>query len=393
MNPHILEPEVQEYIRVNQKANPQDIALKKSPFPMVTNVELATQVDGLQRCIHKLPLWATTLKIYFPPKLNLEQCSSEKTAQFKLKLISPNSKTIDLTGGFGVDSYYFSTKVNSHIYCELNETLSEIVAHNLNVLQIDNVEVISGDSVAYLASLPDHYLDYIYIDPSRRVNQQKVFLLSDCEPNVVKLQTDFFKKSNTIITKAAPLMDIKAALAELSNVKAVYIVSLNNDCKELLFVQEKEYQGAVTIIGVALKGDTEHIFEGSYEEEQSIISDFSLPQTYLYEPDVSINKAGFFKLVGNRFSLKKLQVHTHLYTSEELVHNFIGRTFKIKSTYTLPEFKKIAKGMQANVATKNFPMKPEEIKQKYKIKDGGNQYLFFCKDLNENMMVIVCEKL
>ena len=192
MNSSILSPEVQAFIRQHAHADAVSIALKKSPFDEVSSSELAQQISGLQKTHRKIPDWLEPGKaLYFPEKLNLEQCSSARTGKFKASLLPANSTVLDLTGGFGVDSYYFAQRAKNVTHCEINPELSEIVAYNLSELGADNVQFHTGDGIAFLSSSNARY-DCIYTDPSRRVKNQKVFRLEDCEPNIVAHQNLLF---------------------------------------------------------------------------------------------------------------------------------------------------------------------------------------------------------
>src|SRR5690606_36924553 len=232
---------------------------------------LASQVDGWQRSVRKLPTWAFSSHIYYPDKINLEQCSSEHTALIKQTLIRPGSKVVDVTGGFGVDSCYIAQEAELVIHCELNERLSEIVKHNAVQLGVHNLICLATDGVAYVGAQEDDTLDYIYIDPSRRVNHTKVFLIEDCEPNIVELQELFFKRSRFILCKLSPLMDISTALSKLHHVKYIFVVSVDGDCKELLFVQDRFFDGVTKISAIRLFADQLQLHTFTTEEEKSTL--------------------------------------------------------------------------------------------------------------------------
>ncbi|WDF67002.1 hypothetical protein PQ465_11865 [Sphingobacterium oryzagri] len=388
MNTAIISEDVQAYIIAHEGADVATIALKKSPFANVTARELAEQIDGRQRAKRKIPEWTATPGIIFPEKLNLEQCSSSLTGQFKAALIRPNSRLIDLTGGFGVDSYYFARHAKHVVHCEHNAKLSAIVAHNFNVFGFAHVSCHAGDGTALLAQSPDSF-DYIYTDPSRRVAKQKVFRLEDCEPNVMALQNLFFTKAPCIITKLAPLLDIHLARQQLKNVRAVYVISIDNDCKELLFVQDKAYEGEPSIHAVRMRNDGEtQLLTFTYSEEQEVESHYATPSGYLYDPDVAITKAGAFKTVGHRFGLSKLSQHSHLYSSSAHIPDFPGRIFRIDKLLPLAVYKKNKENQKANVIAKNFPLRVDDIRKKYKIPDGGSRFLFFTSLSNGDLVVI-----
>ncbi|PVH27115.1 THUMP-like domain-containing protein [Sphingobacterium corticibacter] len=392
MNNRLLQADVQNYILTHRQEQPSAIALKKSPFADVASSELAAQVDGWQRCVSKLPTWAFSDHIFYPPKLNLEQCSSEHTALIKQQIIRKGARVIDLTGGFGVDSCYMAQHAEQVIHCELNENLSTIVAHNAQALGVKNLTCIAGDGIEYLRQQAEDSFDYIYIDPSRRVSQSKVFLLEDCEPNIVSLQELFFAKSERIITKVSPLLDITQALRSLKHVTNVYVISLDNDCKELLFIQKRGFEGEPLISAIRLFKDQLQEFSFTLAEEKILRSEFRSPQKYLYEPDVSVVKAGAFKSVAKEFQLGKLHLHSHLYTSDQLLYDFPGKAFEIIASFPFGDLKRKKTFAKANITTRNFPLKVEEIRKKFKIQDGGQIHLFFTTDLEDTLTVLVCER-
>lgn len=392
MNEAILTTEVQHFLRARIDTSPAALALQKSPFPEVSPAELANQLDGMKRCRKKLPLWFETVGIYYPSLLAIEQSSSALTARYKSGLIAPGSSVIDLTGGFGVDSYYFAQRAARVIHCEINESLSAIAAHNTEQLQTKNIEFLAKDGLEYLRST-DEVFDFIYIDPSRRVKQQKVFKLSDCEPDVVADSALLKQRGKVIIIKAAPLLDIQAAINELPGLTAIYIISVRNECKELLFVIDKEKDDRpVTFHCAALNGSAVQVLEFNEQLEKTSDPGFQDPETYLYEPDAALLKAGCFRYTAIHFGLSKLHQHTHLYTSNKLNKDFIGRRFAVETTERYSEFKKNKKPLQGNVSTRNFPLKPEELKKRHKIKDGGDRYLFFCTGAENQLLVVSCKK-
>ena len=392
MNKYILEKEVQDYLKENRQQSPSTIALKKSPFDHISSSELAAQIDGWQRAVKKLPTWAFSNNIYYPDKINLEQCSSEHTAIIKQTLIQKDSVVVDVTGGFSVDSCYMAQEAKHITHCELNPKLSEIVSYNAKILGVNNLTAIYHDGVAYVQNQADDSIDYIYIDPSRRINHAKVFLIEDCEPNIVELQHMFFTKSRFVICKLSPLVDINNALQKLEHVKLLYVISVDGDCKELLFVQDREFDEETTITAIRLFSDQLQDFSFTISQEKSTLVKTSIPLNFLYDPDVAVTKAGAFKSIAKQFNLFKIHTHSHLYTSETEVKDFPGRIFKIEQVYKLSDFKKINTIQKANVAAKNFPIKVEDIRKKYKIKDGGQEFLYFTTDANEQHIVIHCRK-
>ncbi|ADY51488.1 hypothetical protein Pedsa_0916 [Pseudopedobacter saltans DSM 12145] len=395
MNKAILNQKVQEYINDHLNADISKIVLKKSPFGDIKSQELAEQIQSKKAIQKKLPLWFTTQNIIYPPKLNLEQASSESTAYYKSTLISAKTSVIDLTGGFGVDDLYFAQRAKKVIHCERNASLSEIVKHNTEMLGINNIDFFVGDSAERLMELES--IDTIYIDPSRRSAHGRVFLLEDCEPNVIESQNIYLKKSKKTIIKVAPMLDIDAALKTLNHVTEVHIVSLNNECKELLFVIEKGHAKAnhIQLICTLLSSEVGKFstYTFDYGKEKDIEIEHGEIQKYLYEPDASLLKAGLFKSIAKRFNLIKLNQHSHLYTSNNSLQNFPGRLLKVISQQSFKSFQSSNQLKKANVIVRNFAKKPDELKKNLKIIDGGDIYLYFTTDYNNSPTVITCERI
>ncbi|MGB1309424.1 MAG: THUMP-like domain-containing protein [Oceanihabitans sp.] len=392
MNVSLLNTEIQAFINSNINADISSLVLKGSPFPNVTIQELIAQIEAKKRCEKKLPTWFNTPNIYYPNKLNIEQTSSEITAKFKANLLNGNS-IIDLTGGFGVDCFYFSKVFKTVIHCEINTALSTIVKHNFKQLPA-NVETVTANGIEHLNTIKKP-LDWIYIDPSRRHDSKgKVFFLNDCLPNVPKHLDLLFSKANNILIKTSPLLDITVGLNELKAVKKIFIVAVNNEVKELLWELEKGFSGKIEIHTCNIKKESEQHFKFYLEtENHSEDATTSFPLNYVYEPNVAILKSGAFNTIAQQLHLFKLHKHTHLYTSTK-VQEFPGRRFKVENI--LPYNKKTLKKAgfkQANITTRNFPETVSQIRKKHHIKDGGDCYLFFCTDLENNKIVLQTKKL
>lgn len=387
----ILQPEIQQFISENGSANINQLALKKNPFPEISYSALLNQIAAKQKAKDKLPTWFHAKKIIYPEKTSIEQTSSEITAKYKASLLK-GSSVIDLTGGFGIDDYYFSKAVEKVIHCEINPELSQIVKHNYNQLEVNNIECITGDSSSILKNLNQKF-DTIYIDPSRRNNAKgKVFMLADCLPNVVELQDFYFTYSNKILVKTAPILDIQAGLNELKNVKKIHIVAVENEVKELLWEIEKNWNSIPVI--TTINFEKNKVFQNEIPLENNQTATYSLPKKYLYEPNASLMKSGRFEAISSIFSVDKLHQHSHLYTSD-LLQSFSGRSFKIITTipYQKNEIKAHLLNKKMNVTTRNFPLKVEEIKKKHKISDGGTVFAFFTTNLNNEKIVLLCEKI
>jgi hypothetical protein len=373
-------PEVQQFILEHEQDDEKKLILKHRTIHHVPSSIIADQISGRKKAKTKLPLYYKSSNIVYPPGLNLEQSSSEETAVFKAMALNSNAGKAkilaDLTGGFGVDSYFFSNAFKKVHYIEPNASLLSFARHNHEILQAKNIEYNNSTAEDFIKSYPTK-LDCVFVDPSRRnKSNQKVFKLSDCEPDVPVLLPDIFQKTDCLLIKTSPLLDIQQGIKDLKHVEKVWIVSVDNECKELLFLCRGGYSDEPKIIAINLHTD-QLPFEFSMTEEKECVSKFSEPLTYLYEPNASILKAGAFKIVGEEFSLFKLQISTHLYTSPELIQNFPGRIFKIiRPVKPDPKtLKEIFTEGKANVITRNYPLSPEELKKKTKLKDGGELYL------------------
>ena len=392
MDLSILYPKVQEFIQDQLGVSIAKLALQKNPFPEIDWLTILNQIEAKTKSREKLPTWFSTKAIIYPSKLSIEQTSSERTAEYKSSLIAGNS-LIDLTGGFGVDDYYFAKKINKITHCEINTDLSEIVGHNFKQLGVTNIECIAGDSLTTLQSNTEKW-DWMYIDPSRRNDAKgKVFMLKDCLPNVPENLDFYFEKSDAILIKTAPLLDIAAGLSELQNVKTIHIVAIENEVKELLWELHKNYLGAIDIKTVNLTKDATNSFDFILNQE-STEANYSLPKRYLFEPNSAIMKSGGFNEISEQYRLDKLHKHSHLYTSNELI-DFPGRVFEIQHAipYSKKEIKIHLENSKQNITTRNFPETVELIRKKWKIKEGGNSYCFFTTDMNNDKIVLICTKI
>lgn len=388
---NIIDPEVQNFIQENLSIDSRILALKKNPFSSVSYSEIMNQIIAKKKAKDKLPTWYLGKNIVYPEKISIEQTSSELTAQYKSSLLS-GQNIIDCTGGFGIDDYYFSKNFTTVFHCEINSKLSKIVEHNFNQLGINNINCLCGDSTEILKKLNQQF-DAIYIDPSRRNDAKgKVFMLADCLPNVVGLQEFYYQFTETILIKTAPILDLQAGLSELKNVAEIHIVALDNEVKEIVWLIRKNYVESPKIITINIEKESTTKIEISTEYNYQ--ATYSVPKKYVYEPNVSILKSGKFEAVSELFNLHKLHQHSHLYTSDDLI-DFPGRRFKIDTVIPFQK-KSIVQHIQnkkLNVSTRNFLIKPDEIKKKYKISDGGLIYAFFTTNLNNEKIVLLCTKI
>lgn len=373
------------------------------------------QIEGWQRARTKLPEWASKDGIIFPPHISMEQCSSERTAKYKSGILHSSGTLIDLTGGFGVDFSYMAKGFPKAVYVERQSHLCDIARHNFELLGLNHADVVNADGVEYLHSLPlisnasRTHLEgeneengqqtieeniVIYLDPARRdVHGAKVYGIEDCTPNVLELQEELLKKASVVMIKLSPMLDLHAAIRALP-VSEVYIVSVGNECKELLLVLRKEENDAVRVVCV----NDEALFEYSYGEQADYcVSEVDLqPSAYLYEPNASIMKAGCFDVLASRFPVKALSRNSHLFISSDEIADFPGRKFKIQaiSSMNKKELRKVLADIsQANIAVRNFPLSVAELRKRLKLKDGGDTYIFATTVGERNHTLILCKKI
>jgi hypothetical protein len=387
----LLHTEVQEFIQASLEEQVSVLALKKNPFPNLSWAEILNQIAAKQKAKTKLPSWFQTPNILYPSKISLEQTSSEKTAAYKATLVSGDS-LIDLTGGFGIDDYYFAQKIKNVVHCEINSELSDIVNHNRVALNATNIKCYQGDSTIALKEL-DQKWDWIYIDPSRRSDTKgKVFMLKDCLPNVPDLLDFYFEYSSSLLIKTAPILDISAGLLELKFVKEIHCVAVDNEVKELLWVLEKNYNAAPEIIACNISKTNTDRFNFTLGAAFQPV--YSLPKTFLFEPNAALMKSGGFEAIATTFTLEKLHPHSHLYTADEVIP-FPGRIFQINTMieYSKNQMKAHLEHKTAHITTRNFPDSVESIRKKWKIKDGGSQYCFFTTNISNEKIVLLCTKI
>jgi len=390
LNKFLLNKEIQEFINSHLNSDISSLLLKGTSFPNVEIKEIIEQIEAKKRCEKKLPTWFNTQNIFYPNKLNIEQTSSEITAQYKSDLIS-GASLIDLTGGFGVDSHYFSKQFREVTHCEINNSLSKIVNHNCKVLKA-NIKTICCDGIEFLKENDARY-DWVYLDPSRRHDSKgKVFFLKDCLPNVPEHIDLLIKHSKNVMVKTSPLLDISVGMSELKFVKDIHIVAVENEVKELLWILEDKLSGEIVINTTNITKHGTETFSIQRNEEAIAEAKYCEPLTYLYEPNVAILKSGGFKSISTKLKVFKLNVSSHLYTNDDLI-DFPGRRFKIDKV--LPYSKGILKKElphKANITVRNFPETVSQLRKKFKIGDGGTLYLFFTTNMANEKIVLICSK-
>lgn len=381
-----------DFILQFREKNLAEVALSLSKQPNLDKDFILRQINGWQKAKQKLPAWALIEELHYPPLISMEQCSSEATASFKASLFSGQT-LVDLTGGFGVDSYQFSKSFERVHYLEPYRPLFEVVEYNFKLLKAQNIDLYLETAEAFIQKQKDFEYSACYIDPSRRDAGKKVFLLADCQPNIVELAPKIFEFCPKIIVKTSPLLDIKQSVAELGSVSTVHVLALRNECKELLFVMERDFEGETCIHAHNLSGEAVQSFSFDFEKETSCQIEYSDPLNYIYEPNVAILKAAAFKSIAERFSLKKIAPNSHLYTSSQLIKNFPGRQFELEKQ--LPYQAKIFKKTgikKANLTTRNFKASVEQIRKKLKLKAGGAHYIFATSLKDDSPKLLLCKK-
>ena len=390
MNNKLLHKDVQQFIDDHLKTDLPQLIFKGSPFTDITIQELAEQIVSKSKSRNKLPTWFNTDSVYYPKTLSIEQTSSELTAEYKTSLIAGNS-IIDLTAGFGVDSYYFSKIFKKVIHCELDIELSKIASYNFNLLGRSNITCLNKNGIEELTENQTVY-DWIYVDPSRRNElKSKVFRLEDCLPDISHHLGLLLKRSDKIMVKLSPLLDISLTIKDLNFVKEIHIIAVKNEVKELLILIQKGYQAPPKLKTVNIIKNGIQTFDAYFPSNTSAV--LSAPKKYLYEPNAAILKSGLFNEVSSELNVSKLNINSHLYTSETLVE-FPGRRFHIESIskYNKKLLKKKYQFKTANITTRNFHESVAQIRKKTGFKDGGNDFLFFTTDHQDNAIVIHCTK-
>ena len=379
-----------------------DLALQRDKYKHLSDAEwrwFLQQVEGRERTADKLPAFAAIEDWWYPVRLSCEQCSSEATARYKASLFQSEGRSLlDLTGGYGVDTYFLSEYFAHTDYVEQNEELCRIAEHNFNVRR-NNVQGTKG-SISVHNCTAEEFLSsslqggmeggysLIFLDPARRDSHGgKVFRLEDCTPNVVELLSDLLSHlapDGRIMLKLSPMLDLTQAINRLQSDHVhgtkinwdVYVVAVKNEVKEVLLLSGGS--GQITAIDLAKKNQA---FSFTKEEEREVSSlplRGELEGAYLYEPNGAILKAGAYKLVAERFGLQKLDVNTHLYCSETLVPDFPGRVWQVVEA-PFPLTPKGARGQQANIITRNYPLTPDQLKKKLHLRDGGTAFIIGCR--------------
>lgn len=406
------------FIANNKTADVRQLSLKTRPADVDIQYALE-QIAGWQAARQKLPSWAAVDGIVFPPHLSMEQCSSEPTAIYKQRLVERLAmgnaeRHVDLTGGFGVDFSYMSRHFRNKTYVERQEKLCGVARSNMPLLSLGDAEIVCADAEEYLASMP--HATTIFVDPARRDgNGGRTFAIADCTPDVMALRDELLRHADSVIVKLSPMLDWHKAVADLGCVAEVHIVSVRNECKELLLVltlsalADNKETSRLRLFCVDCQPDSDAEGGWRYVEEEfltaaNIIADMrhAIPPSaypeegiWLYEPNASLMKAGCFGSLCERYSMPQISPNSHLLLSEKLCASFPGRAFRIISVADMSKktLRRALSGIsKANIATRNFHMSVADLRKRLKLQDGGDTYIFATTLADGKGVLVITEK-
>lgn len=391
-----MNEQTQRFIRENANKDIRTLALSGSKYPDVDIPFALDQIAGRQTARKKIPRWADIDDVVYPPHLSMEQCSSEQTALYKASMVEGET-LVDLTGGFGVDFSFMSCGFKKSIYVERQKHLCEIADSNFGVLKLTGANVVCGDGVEYLETLDR--VSWIYLDPARRNEHGgKTYAISDCMPDVTEIKDLLLAKADKVMVKLSPMLDWRKAVADLGNcVSEVHIVSVDNECKELLLIMQRE---AAELKVVCVNNDEVFVFGSSDDTFRSEgVKEWrsdATESTYLYEPNASIMKAGCFAELERAFGARQVERNSHLFVSEHFIEDFPGRKFRVEKVTTLnkKDIKNALDGIvKANITVRNFPMSVEQLRKRLKIKEGGSDYIFATTLMDKSHVLLLCSRL
>ena len=393
-----------DFIREHADDDVRQLALRGSKMSEVDLSYALEQIAGRQKAHTKLPSWASIDGIVYPPHLSMEQCSSELTARYKASIAGKGALFVDLTAGFGVDMAFIAQGFQKAVHVERQPQLCAISSENYNVLGLNHIEVVCGDGVEYLHTM--NHADLLFIDPARRDEHGgRTYGIADCTPNVLEMLDEMLEKADRVMIKLSPMLDWRKAVADLGKVNEVHIISVDNECKELLLAVNSEERGKnsalpslrVVCVNLLSDGNKECFeFDGYHASPSSSAFHFSpFDSRFLYEPNASIMKAGCFGLLEQRFGVMQLDKNSHLFVSDKEVIGFPGREFLIEKRTSMNkrELKAaLADIDKANITVRNFPMSVAELRKRLKLKEGGEVYIFATTIANEGHQLLVCRK-
>lgn len=432
-----INQDTKDFIIRHANDDVRKVALSGKPAEGVDMQFALQQIAGRQTARTKLPSWYASGDVIFPPHISMEQCSSEQTAEYKAEVLlgilsnplavchdAKKCHFIDFTGGFGVDFSYMAKPFGSATYIERQEHLCEIARHNLPLLGLDNAEVVCTDSIEAMrnvSSLAKGKPLVVFMDPARRdTNGQRTYAISDCTPDVTSCIDDLLRQTEVVMIKLSPMLDWHSAVRELNNaaqshdaVREIHIVSVGNECKELLLVLSDKYSSPLSLHCV---NDAEKfVVHGINEEEMAEktaadgvlqpdddddseelqCSESVFEAQFLFVPNASVMKAGCFGLLESTFPVSQVSPNSHLFFADGMVEGFPGRAFRVRTVTTMnkKELRKALDGIaKANIATRNFPISPENLRRKLKLKDGGESYIFATTTADNDHVLFVCDK-
>lgn len=387
-----LSAETLHFIEEHKEDDTRTLALQSSKYPKVDMSAAVIQIAGRQIAARKVPSWYKVPGLYYPRHLSMEQCSSEATAAYKASLLRGETFA-DLTGGFGIDCAFISRNFHRADYVERQEELCKLALHNFSLLGLEHICVHHQDGVEYLKAMTP--VDCLFLDPARRDEHgRKTVVIADCEPDVSALESLLVEKAETVMVKLSPMLDLSLALNELKTVRQVHILAVNNECKELLLILQKNAissQVSIHCEHITGSGITQH-YAFTPEAEKNVFCPLaSSVSTYLYEPNAAILKAGAFRSLTQSYSVDKLHTNSHLYTSSTLLPDFPGRRFQVEavSGFGKKELKAFLNGIdKANITVRNFPLSVAELRKRLKLKEGGEDYLFATTLSDERKVLI-----
>ena len=416
-----------EFIRQHRQEDVRLLALRGTKDPEVDLAMALQQIDGYRRAQEKLPSWAEVEGILWPTHLSMEQCSSEQAARYKAEVAGSGGLFVDLTAGFGVDAAFIAKGFQRAVCVELQPELCAISSANFRLLGLQQIEVVNGNGVEYLHTMPP--ADLIFIDPARRDEHGgRTYGIADCTPNVLEIIDELLGKAQRVMIKLSPMLDWRKAVEDIgkNHVSAVHIVSVNNECKELILKVkgskgekvkgskgekvkgskgekvkeskgEKAKETKVVCMNLQPDGSRECFeFDADAPSPNKILHSSRSTLHFLYSPNASIMKAGCFELLAERFGVTPLHQNSHLFVSEQEVSDFPGRGFIIERTTSMNkrELKESLAGLtQANIAVRNFPMSAEELRRRLKLRDGGDVYIFATTIENLGHRLLICRKI
>ncbi len=403
----------EEFISTFRDSDIRLLALQGAKYPDVDMAFALDQIAGRQIAVKKLPSWAEIDRIIYPPHISMEQCSSERTALYKQKLAESlideygvgTSFMIDLTGGFGVDFSFLARNFKKAVYVERQAHLCDIAKRNFSLLNLSHAEVVCDDGITYLQLMKP--CDFVYLDPARRnENGGRTYAISDCLPDVSEINDLLLSKlqstpesSGIVMLKLSPMLDWRKAVVQLYGVSEVHIISVNNECKELLIILSNHppCEDSIKVTCV----NNEHSLSYTIKEENNTSVHIAsvgqlLPGIFLFEPNASIMKAGCFGVICEKWNIEKISKNSNLYISSDETEDFHGRRFLIEAVSSMNkrELRNSFQGIKkANIAVRNFPLTAQELRKRLKLADGGDTYIFGTTDSQERHVLLICRKL